>query len=373
MSKLKLIFCVAAISITISCKTKKSKESEMPPLKVEVITVSVDSLYNSINIASQIKGINNAVIQPRVNGFLLATHYQGGMPVKRGELLFTIDPSTFSTTLYSAKASLESARASEVLAQRNLQRAEPLAAIEAISQSDLDQYRATYKAAKATTKSAEEALRSAQLEIGYTKIYAPINGIAAKTSASVGDYIGPGTLESELCTISQTDTVCVELPIATSKYLNYISGKTSGTFNNETLLSDISLTLPDSTIYAYPGQYYYTLQDTPQASSTVVIVAKFANPELRLKEGMFARVRANIGERMACITIPKTAVNQLQGVNSVWVVKRDSTAQWREVTLGNSLGDSWAIVSGIDEGEQVIVSGSLKLHNGVKVAASAAK
>ncbi|MFR9533238.1 MAG: efflux RND transporter periplasmic adaptor subunit [Rikenellaceae bacterium] len=373
MSKIRVILSIAVLFVITSCKDQQTNKKRAPEPKVEVISVKVDSLYHRINIASQIKALNNATIQPRVNGFLLETHYLGGAPVKQGELLFTIDPSTFSTSLYSAKASLESARASEVLAQRNFERAKPLASIEAISQSDLDQYNATYKAARASTKSAEEALRSAQLEIGYTKIYSPISGIATKTAASRGDYIGPGTLESELCTISQMDTICVELPIATAKYLNATSSSTKGSFDNQNLLSDISMKLTDSTTYEYPGQYYYTLKDTPQGSSTVVILVKFPNPELKLKEGMFARVAANIGERKGEITVPKTAVSQLQGVNSVWIIAPDSTAQWRKVSLGDSFGEKWAILSGLEEGDKIVVSGVMKLRNGMKVASTTAK
>ncbi|MFI3280937.1 MAG: efflux RND transporter periplasmic adaptor subunit [Rikenellaceae bacterium] len=372
MSRLHLLFYITLALLSTSCKNKKSS-AKMPPLKVEVTTAKIDSLYSRINVASQIEGLYDAVIQPRVNGFLLSTHYEAGMPVKRGDLLFTIDPATYATTLYAAKAALESARASEVLAQRNYERAEPLAAIDAISKSDLDQYRATYKAAVASTKSAEESLRSAELEIGYTKIYAPRGGIAAKTSASEGDYVGPGTLQSELTTISQIDTISVELPISTAKYLRYVDTNSPNSLDNATLLSDITLTLPDSSVYHHKGEYYYTLKNTPTSSSTVVIVAKFPNPSLLLKEGMFARVGANIGRRKGCITLPKTAVSQLQGVNSIWIIKPDSTAQWRTVTLGDSHGARWEIISGVEEGENVVVGGGLKLHNGVKVAASVAK
>ncbi len=335
--------------------------------------MQIDSLYDRVNIASQIQGINSAVIQPRVDGFLIATHYQGGMPVRRGDLLFTIDPSTFATSLYSAQAAVESAKASEALAQRNYERAAPLAEIDAISQSDLDQYRASYKAARASTKQAEEGLRNAELEIGYTKIYAPISGVAAKTTAARGDYIGPGTLQSELTSISQLDTICIELPIPTAKFLRYEDSTSSGSFNNSALLSDIELTLADSTIYNYMGEYYYTRKDTPSATSTVVVVARFPNPDLKLKAGMFARVTANIGASRGCITVPRTAVSQLQGINSVWVIESDSTAQWRKVALGESRNGMWEITQGLAQGEKVVVSGGLKLHNGVKVAATEAK
>ncbi|MFR9524257.1 MAG: efflux RND transporter periplasmic adaptor subunit [Rikenellaceae bacterium] len=372
MRKLKLIILVTFALIVASCKHKQAKE-QAPALKVEVIEATTDSLYSRINIATQVMGFQNATVQPRINGFLVGVHYQGGMPVRKGDLLFTIDPAEYSTSLYAARAAMESARAEEILAQRNYERAEPLAAIDAISKSDLDQYRASYKSALAATKSAKENLRKAQLEIGYTKIYAPIGGIAAKTTASTGDYIGPGTLQSELTTISQMDYVTVELPIPTATYLRYAERTPRGSYDNSTLLSQIVMTLPDSSTYAYAGEYYYTLKDTPSASSTVVIVAKFHNPEFLLKEGMFARIRANIGKRKGCITLPKSAVGQLQGINSVWVIDADSTAQWRKVELGTNYGSSWEITKGVEVGESVVVGGAIKLHNGAKVDATKVK
>ncbi len=370
MSRITLTFAILfSLSLT-SCRDKKG-DSELPPTpKVTTSVAKVDSLYNTIKVATQIDGLNNAVVQPRVNGFLVDIHFEGGERVKQGDLLFTIDPSTFSTNLYAARAEVESAKASEVLAQRNYERAEPLARIDAISQSDLDQYRATYKAALASTKSAEETLRSAELEIGYTKIYAPISGIASKTTASTGDYIGPGTLQSSLTTLSQLDTVTVEIPISTARYLTLKDGSS---IDNSSLLSNICLTLADSTLYNFEGEYYYTLKDTPSASSTVVIVAKFPNPDLTLKEGMFARVTANIGAKRGCVVVPQGAISQLQGINSVWVIKADSTAQWRKVKLGNQYGTLWCIEDGVEAGESVVVSGAGKLHNGVKVSAIAAK
>ncbi|MFI3316012.1 MAG: efflux RND transporter periplasmic adaptor subunit [Rikenellaceae bacterium] len=372
MNKLNLSLCILVAIFSTSCHSQKSRPAT-PPTKVVITQAKIDSIYSQITLTSQIEGMSDAVIQPRVNGFLVATHFLGGMPVKRGELLFTIDPASFSTTLFAARAALESAKASEVLAERNYQRAIPLAQIDAISQSDLDQYRATYKSAMASTKSAQENLRQAELEIGYTKIYAPLSGIASKTTAAVGDYIGPGTLQSQLTTISQLDTVSVKLPIASSKYLLFTKNGLSDSFDNSTLLSDITLTLADSSTYNHKGEYYYTLKNTPTESSTVVVVAKFPNPDMLLKEGMFARVKANIGPARGCVSVPKAAVSQLQGINSVWVIRPDSTAQWREVSLGDGYGGQWEITSGLAEGENVVVSGGVKLHNGVKVAAREAK
>ncbi|MFI3286181.1 MAG: efflux RND transporter periplasmic adaptor subunit [Rikenellaceae bacterium] len=370
MSRTKTTLLILFALVFTSCKYKKKGSELPPPPKVETAITQVDSLYNTITVATQINGLNNAVVQPRINGFLVGIHFTGGEIVKKGDILFTIDPAPFSAALLTARAALESARASEILAQRNYLRAEPLAQIDAISQSDLDQYRATYKSATASTTSAEENLRSAELEIGYTKIYAPISGVASKTTAVIGDYIGPGTLQSSLTTVSQLDTITVDIPISTAQYLD---ANSANIFDDPSLLSSITLILPDSSQYNYRGEYFYTLKDTPTASSLVVIAAKFPNPDLRLKEGMFARVTANLGNKRGCIVVPQSAISQLQGVNSLWVIKSDTTAEWRRVELGAKYGTLWAVTDGVEEGEYVVVSGGSKLHNGIKVAATIAK
>ncbi len=360
------IFLIASIA-GVSCKAKKESRS-LPPIKVEVAEAQSQKISDKLEVATKIEGLNNAVIQPRVDGFLTAIAYDDGMPVKRGQLLFQIDPASLSTSLYSARASLESARASEILAERNYQRALPLSQIDAISQSDLDQYRATYKAAKASTKSAEEALRSAELNIGYTDIYSPIDGIAEACSATVGDYVGPSTLQNKLTTISYLDTVVVNIAIPTATYLKHISASQGQSYDNSSLLSNISLILSDSTLYDHKGEYYYTKKDTPSTTSSVIIVAKFPNPELKLKQGMFSRIRCDIGSTKECIVVPQSAVSQMQGINSVWLVEKDSIATYRQVKLAGRDNGLWVIEQGVNAGDEVITAGGLKMHNGAKVA-----
>ncbi len=367
MRNLYLLFFLIASLVGTSCKAKKG-EKKMPPIKVEIAKAQIQSISDRLEVASKIEGLNNAVIQPRVDGFLTTIAYDDGMPVKRGQLLFQIDPASLSTSLFSARASLESARASELLAQRNYERALPLAQIDAISQSDLDQYRATYKAAKASTKSAEEALRSAELNIGYTDIYSPLDGIAEACSATVGDYVGPSTLQNKLTTISYLDTVVVDISIPTATYLKHVEGKQGQSYDNSSLLSNITLVLSDSTIYNHKGEYYYTKKDTPSTTSSVVIVAKFANPELKLKQGMFSRVRCDIGSARECIVVPQSAVSQMQGVNSVWIVAKDSTATYRQVKTAGRRDGLWIVEQGVEPGDEVITAGGLKMHSGAKVA-----
>ncbi len=353
-------------TILPACDKHSSKRSVMPPLQIEVAEARAQQLKDQIYFATSTSAIHSAVIEPRISGYLRSIDYISGMPVKAGEVIFTIDPTQINTELLAAEAALESSRALLTEAYNNYQRAIPLAKIDAISQSSLDEYTATYKAAKAGVRSAEQTLRNAELNSSYTTITAPIDGVVANTSASQGDFVGVGTQFTTLTTITDIDTISVYLAIPTSKYLKYIADGES--FDNSTLLSDIELILPDSSIFPHKGIYDYTEQSASSGSSSIVIVANIPNPNLTLKSGIFARLRANIGEYQERVMVPQRAVTQMQGVNSVWVITPDSTASYREIKLGNTFGEQWQVTSGLKSGERVATTGQIKLHEGMKIA-----
>ena len=242
----------------------------------------------------------------------------------------------------------------------------PLARINAISQSQLDQYTAQYRAAEAAVRSAEQALRNASLNVGYTELRSPIDGIAAHAEAHVGDYVGPGTQFNVLTTVSNTDTVSVDVAIPMSQYLR-IAGNRTPLADNGGLLSDIRLTLADGTRYPLPGCYSYTRRDVSSTAGTIVLVVAFPNPDGRLKPGQFARVEANVGPVLPYVVVPQRCVSQSQNLASVWVVAEDGTVSYRRVTPGPVYGGMWCIAEGLEAGETVAASGLQKLHDGDKV------
>lgn len=338
----------------------------MPALPVVVAQASEDSIPNRMRFIGYLSSNYDAVIQPRINGYLLSKQYSNGMPVRRGQVLFTIDPAQFSTTMLAAEAALQSARAQAIEAKNNYRRAVPLAGINAISQAQLDQYTAQYKAAEATVRSAEQTLRNAQLNIGYTKIVSPIDGIIEHTAAHVGDYVGPGTQFNVLTTVSNIDTMTVDVAIPMSEYLRY-AGPRESIFDNEGLLTDITLTLADGAVYPFEGLYDYTRKDVSTQTGTLVVVVMFPNPDQSLKPGQFARVEANVGQTRRRVVVPQQSVSQAQGLSSVWVLNADSTVTNRPVQTGATYGPLWCIDKGIEPGEWVIVAGQQKLHDGSKV------
>ena len=340
-------FILLALSLlAVSCGSRSGHTGQMPPMEIEIAVAEFDLLYTRRSFISQINSDNEVVVEPRVSGFLVARHYKKGMPVRKGQLIFEIDDSEYYTALLSAQAALESSRALALEAKNNFDRAVPLAKINAISGTQLDQYTAQYAASEADVKSARQALRNAQLNLGYTKIYAQIDGIIESSNGSVGDYVGPGTQIPTLTTIMNIDTVQVPIAIPMTQFLRLDSNRTN-IYDNAELL--------------------YTRTAVSSATGTIVLIVRFPNPSYRLKTGQFARVEANIGAKLPRVLVPQQSVVQTLDVSSVWVIRPDSTAEYRKVTPGETFGGMWAIESGLEPGETVAVTGLQKLRQGMRV------
>ena len=342
-------FILLALSLlAVSCGSRSGHTGQMPPMEIETAVAESDSLYTRRSFISQINSDNEVVVEPRVSGFLVARHYKKGMPVR------------------TAQAALESSRALALEAKNNFDRAVPLAKINAISGTQLDQYTAQYAASEADVKSARQALRNAQLNLGYTKIYAQIDGIIESSNGSVGDYVGPGTQIPTLTTIMNIDTVQVPIAIPMTQFLRLDSNRTN-IYDNAELLSEIVLYEADGTRYPLFGKYDYTRTAVSSATGTIVLIVRFPNPSYRLKTGQFARVEANIGAKLPRVLVPQQSVVQTLDVSSVWVIRPDSTAEYRKVTPGETFGGMWAIESGLEPGETVAVTGLQKLRQEMRV------
>ena len=360
--KTAILLLIATFSTSCNHRAKSADE----PMNIACARVESQILPYTKQFIAPISANYHAVIQPRISGFLTKSSFSNGMPVKRGQLIFTLDNAPQRANRLAAEASLSSAKAKAVEARRNYERAIPLARINAISQMQLDQYTAENLAAIAAVKSAEQNLRNAQLDESYTRIYSPINGIISSSAATAGDFVGPGTKFSELTTIQNIDTVSIDLAIPMREYLA-VSGRTTFSYDNASLLSDIHLQVADGSQYPELGFYKFTRQQITSESGTIVIVVGFRNPNYTLKAGQFARVTATIGSPRKQVVVPQQAISQIQNITSVWVIRPDSTAEYREVRLGKTSGEWWIVESGVTEGEVVATTGLQKLRNGMRV------
>lgn len=363
--RIQIVTLFTALLALSACKSHKAAVATAP-LSIPVVQVKEAELAHRMEFIGYLQSNFDAVIQPRVNGFLISKHFDSGKPVRRGALLYRIDPTQLSTAMYAAEAALQSARAEAVEARNNYERAVPLASMNAISRAQLDQYTAQYRASEASVRSAEESLRNAQLNVSYTELRSPIDGIAGSSQAHIGDFVGPGTEFNVLTTLSNVDTVSFDVALAMNDYLR-LTGNRAEIYDNEGLLSDITLTLDDGTRYPLEGFYSHTRKDISSATGTLLLVVKFVNPNKELKAGQFARVGCDVGAKERRLILPARAVSQAQGVNSVWVVGADSTVQFRRVELGAQRDSLWVVTGGLEPTEWVVLAGRQKLHEGMKI------
>lgn len=363
-----IIIILGVVIIGISC-AKKSSIAPLPTPQIEVYTCRAESISNQMEFIGQTFSNYDVTIQPRISGYLLSTHYKKGMPVKKGQLLIRIDPSLLQTKVNATRAALASAEALLIEANNNYQRAIPLARINAISQSSLDQYAAQYASAEASLKSAASQLRNAEIEVSYATIYSPINGVINQTNLSVGDYVGVGTQLAVLNTIANIDSITAEVSLPVAEYLNILERNkiTKPTYDNSNLLSNIELRLSDGSLYPHKGRYRYTNRDIATSMGTITIVVVFPNPDKMLKVGQYAKITTNVGSSFIAVLVPQRCVSQTQGTNSLWVMSADSSVKYRRVTLGDTYSNMWVIKEGLAPGEKVLTSGQMKMHDGMKI------
>lgn len=358
------IFAILMAAV-VGCAPKKAPVMPEPELTVAQAQQRV--VPNIVSFVSQTQPARSYVIQPRVVGYLRSINFQGGDKVKKGQLLFTIDPTSYSAQAAQARAALSSAKASLVQAQAEYNRSVPLARINAIAQSQLDDATAAYAAAREQVASARAVLDNANLSVGYCRITAPESGFIDQPEASVGDYVGAGTQYQMLTTISFDDSVSVDLSLPTVEYYKLAPSDSVAGFNSDSLLRHIYLRLSDGAVYPHQGVYYYTKPQVDDQSGSVVFNVRFPNKDGLLKGGQFARVSAAVGQAKSRVLIPSRAVNEVQGVYSVYVVGKDNALEFRKVTLGDVVGNDWIVLDGVEQGEWVITEGFLKVKSGMKI------
>ena len=366
----------AAALLFISCGGERGGVQTPPTPRVEVAEALGERVVEPMRFQTLLYSNYDATIQPRVSGYLLTKEYSKGLPVEKGQVLYTLDSAPIELQVASNRAALASAKASLAEAQNNYRRAIPLARIEAISQSALDQYKAAYTSALAQVEVAESTLEESLLQLSYTTITSPISGIIDDNGATVGDWVGVGTSYSVLATVSNTDEIAVHIQIPFARYYETRGGggdDRTPSYDNSALLSDIRLYLADGSLYPYRGTYGYTKREAGDQTGTIIIVASFPNPQGTLTVGQSAVVVADIGSPEGVVMVPQQAVVQTLDRASVWVVGKDNVATQRPVVLGEKFGPHWIIDKGIEAGEMVITSGFQRLRSGTKVIAEVAK
>jgi membrane fusion protein (multidrug efflux system) len=344
---------------------EQGKPPVPPPMDVLVTEVTKKDVPVYYDWIGTITGFVNAQIRPQVTGYLLRQTYNNGDLVQPGQVMFEIDPRQFQAALDQAQGELAKAEAQQGKTQIDVNRYTPLAKQGAVSQQELDNAVQANLGAKAQVDAARAAVQTAKLNLGWTKVTSPIQGIAGIAIAQVGNLVEPTT---ELTTVSQLDPIKVKFPVAEQEYLRYVRGVQEGTRQAEKgRAGTLELILADGSVFPHRGAVEVVGREVDPRTGTLTIEGYFPNPDNILRPGGYAKVRAVIDSLPNALVVPQAALQDFQGAMQVAVVTPDNKVEIRNVTTGPRSGPDWVITDGIKPGERVIVEGLQKVRGGMTV------
>jgi membrane fusion protein (multidrug efflux system) len=348
-SKQLFILVVSAAVLLTACKRKQAAAHAPPPEVHVAHPVQRDEPIYAEWVGA-VDGLVNAQVRAQVAGYLLRQNYAEGGRVKAGDLLFEVDPRPFQALVDLARANAERAEA-------DYKRVAALADQEVIAKQEYD----TAFAARAATKA---SLAQAELNLEFTRIKSPIDGVAGIATAQMGDLVGPGS--GLLTTVSTVDPIKVYFPISEQAYLQFRSQpETTGRRFPEDM--ELELVLSDGTKYPLKGKFFALDRQIDPGTGTLRVAATFPNPDNLLRPGQYARVRAVVSVVKNALQIPQRAVSELQGTYQVAIVGADNVAHLRTVKVGARVGSQWIITEGLKPDDLVIVEGVQKAREGTAV------
>jgi membrane fusion protein (multidrug efflux system) len=368
-------YIVAAMALGLmamaSCGKKEAPKASHP-IPVTVVSVMQKDVTIYTDFIGQTFGIYDIPIRSRVQGFLEGIHFQEGELVKKGQLLYTVDAQPYKARQAAGLSEVAQAKTALVKAESDLNRYKPLAQANAVSQSDLDNAVAHYDAARAQVAAADANLKLAEIELGYTLIYSPIDGIIGKTQAKVGEFVGQNPNPIILNTVSDVSSFNVEFFLTESQYL-YMARELQLAAKNDNKPDEsraLKLILADGTEFEYPGKVVFMDREVNPTTGTLLVQARFPNPEGLVRPGQFAKVHARSRIIDDALMVPQASVTEIQGQFSIFIVNDSSQAQKVVVEVGNRIDDLWIINKGLKNLDKVILDGIQKVRNGVTVLAT---
>jgi membrane fusion protein (multidrug efflux system) len=396
-----VVLIAAALVATGCAKSTASADGQLPP-DVEVIAVQQKDIPIYHEWIGTLDGLVNAAIKAEVSGYLLSQDYKEGSFVRKGQLLFEIDPRPFEAALAQAQGQLATARgqlaqakaqltqaqaqlaqsvATQKRAQLDVDKYTPLAIQKAVTQQELDNavqnniaYTAQIEASKAgvetakaqieasgaAVESAQAAVEAARVNTGFTHLTSPIDGIAGLAQVQVGNLVSPSS--GIITTVSTLDPIKANFTIGEQEYLSLTSGGLSDLAKLE-----LELILADESIYPQKGKFFFADRQVNQSTGAIQLTGLFPNPGNRLRPGQYGKVRAVIGSSTGALLVPERAVAELQGGYQVAVVDDKDTVSLQQVKVGQQVGTMWVIREGLKPGQRVIAEGVQSVRPGMRV------
>jgi membrane fusion protein, multidrug efflux system len=355
---------VCAFLAIAGCEKKEVAPPPQPP-EVEVADVVEQNVPIFQEWVAQLDGPVNADITPKVQGYLLTQNYQNGYFVKKGQLLFELDPRQYQAALEQAQAQVQVALAGLSEADNNVARDTPLAAQSAIPAKQLDTDLSAQAARKAQVEAAKAGLENAKLNLAWTKIYSPIDGIAGNPNSQIGDLVGTTT---KMATVSRVNPIWANFNISESAYLGTAAKISELIRTGKRGNVPVTYIQANEENYPHEGRVVQVNRQVTGGTGTIQLTAEFPNPDAILRPGGFGRVRIQTGDNKAALLIPQAAVMEVQSLYQVLVVTPENKAQFRSVKVGDRIGPNWIITEGLKPGEKVVVEGLLKVQQAAGMA-----
>ena len=354
---------LVTLCVALAACGGKPQQAAPPPPEVLVIDVVQKDVPVYQEQIGTLTGYINASIRPQVKGYLLSKNYKEGDVVHTGDLLFQIDPREFQAALDQAQGQLARAQAAQVKTQQDVTRYTPLAKEGAVSQQELDDAIQQNLAAKAQVDSARATVVQAKLNLDWTKVTSPIDGVSGIAVSQVGDLVEPTTV---MTTVSQLDPIKVSFPVAEQLYLRLANNRLKGAADKPRA-GALELILADGKAFPQRGTITVIGRQVDPRTGTLSLEGQFPNPGNILRPGGYALVRAVVDDLPNATVVPQRAVQDFQGTSQVAVVTPENKVEIRNVTTGPRSGSDWAIMDGVKPGERVIVEGLQKVRGGMTV------
>ena len=357
------------LAVTIACSKKEAPPP--PPPEVQVAEVVQKDVPIYIELVGATLGSEDVEIRARVEGYLASVNFTEGSFIKKGQLLYKIDPQPFEAALAQAQANLSTAQTRLEKTNNDVARYKPLAEQKAVSQQELDNALSAQEGARFQVLANDALVAKAKLDLAYTTVTSPVDGLIGTTQKKVGSLVGRGE-NTLLNTISQINPILFRCAIAEAEYLRLAR---RGAAKDKSLEKQfgVELILADGTIFSHKGRLDAVERAVDATTGTLTGQFSFPNPERILRPGQYGKARFVTDLKEGALLVPQLAVQEIQGLYSVMVVKPDTTVEQRMVKAGERVGNLWIIDSGLKPGEKVIVEGLQKVRPGVQVNAKTVK
>jgi len=364
------LLCLSLLALGACGKGKENGPPKMPPPEVGVITAQPQNSPLTRDLVGRLSAFRSADVRARVAGVLLKRDYDEGTNVKRGQLLFQIDPAPLKAALNAAQASLAQAQATWTNNKVTAQRVRELAPKGYVSKSDLDNALAAERSSAAAVQAARANVETARINLGYANVTSPIDGRAGQQQVTEGALVGNGEA-TLLTTVDQIDPLYVNFTMSVDSLEQMRRAQSSG---NVTLAdpnkASVQITMPDGSVYAESGVLDFSDTTVNPATGSVNLRAKVPNPKHSLLPGMYVTLKANLGQQHKVFLVPQQAVQRDTVGAYVMTVGADGNVVRKDVATADMVGGNWVINDGLAAGDQVVVSGIQNVKAGAPAKAS---